>query len=225
MKTKQNLIVALDKVSADRALEIADQLSGQVWGFKVNDLLVKEGPSIIKKLKAHGRVFADPKLHDIPNTVANSVSVLESAGADLITVHSSGGPSMLEAAVKSCGQSKILAVTVLTSLSPEECQSVYLKKPDRLVPDFVKLARDSGVAGIVCSPMEIESVRSLVPQDFIVLTPGIRPGWYQKADDQSRTSTPSAALEAGSNFLVIGRPICEDSDPLAAVKKIEAELS
>ncbi len=225
MKTKQHLIIALDKITVDRALEIAEQLSGKVWGFKVNDLLVKEGPSIIKKLKPYGRVFADPKLHDIPNTVANSVSVLESAGADLITVHSSGGPSMLEAAAKSCGQSKILAVTVLTSLSPKECQSVYLKKPALLVPDFVKLAKDSGVAGVVCSPKEIESVRSLVPEDFIVLTPGIRPAWYQKTDDQSRTSTPSVALEAGSNLLVIGRPVCEDNNPLAAVKKIEKELA
>jgi len=225
LKSKEHLIIALDNMTTDEALDMAKLLAGHVWGFKVNDLLVKEGLSIVQKLKQHGNVFVDPKLYDIPNTVANSIKALSDSGADIVTVHASGGSEMLQAASKNSGTTKILAVTVLTSMSRQQCKEIYSEGPDKCVPVFVNLAKEAGVSGVVCSPKEIALVRKLAGKDFTVLTPGIRPSWYKESDDQSRTSTPAGALSEGSDFLVVGRPVCRDQDPIAAVKRIQEEIS
>ncbi|MBL7662282.1 orotidine-5'-phosphate decarboxylase [bacterium] len=226
--TSERLIVALDGLSRHEALELAELLSGYVWGFKVNDLLVEYGVQIVKDLKAQGNVFADPKLHDIPNTVANGVRRLVEAGAQIITVHASGAETMIRAAVTQAKSCKIVAVTALTSLSHEECEKTYGKSPANLVKHFATLALNAGAHGIVCSPLELE----LFPktENFIRIVPGIRPEWVETtkaaatADDQSRIATPKAALDRGATYLVVGRPITHSNDPVESTKRILGEL-
>jgi len=221
---ESKVIVALDKLSAEKALELSSNLAGLVWGVKVNDLLLSEGVSIISKLKAHTRVFADPKLYDIPNTVSNSVEAIADAGADLITVHASGGKAMMEAALKKKGHSNILAVTALTSLSDEECEATYGELSKNLFSKLAKLAVEAGIDGLVSSPEELE-IKPSTNKDLLRVTPGIRPSWYNVNDDQKRINTPKEAISRGASLLVIGRPITEADEPIEAVKKINQELA
>ena len=220
------IIIALDGMDKSAALAMAKLLSPAVWGFKANDLLIDCGLSIISELKWFGHVFADPKLHDIPNTVANSVRKLSAAGADLITVHASGGRAMIKAAVEAKGESRILAVTALTSLTVDDTQEIYRRPPKYTVLDFSNIAAESSVDGIVCSAQELtlfEGYPNLVP--LIKVVPGIRPAWYEAADDQNRKSTPQVALENGATYLVIGRPVIRDSDPYQAAMRVNQEIA
>ena len=219
------IIVALDAMTEADALSTAKHLSGYVWGFKVNDLLIDCGLSIVSKLKAYGNVFADPKLHDIPNTVVNGVRKLDDAGADLITLHASGGLKMIQAGVAAAKNAKVIAVTLLTSMSEADSMHVYQRNPAAAVLHFAKLTADAGAAGIVCSPKELALL--LEQPEFSKLekvVPGVRPEWYGKADDQTRTDTPKAALTAGATYLVIGRPIIQHRDPVEAAELILKEL-
>lgn len=219
------IIIALDGMTQQEALMLARNLKGLVWGFKVNDLLLDSGLGIIRKLKPYGSVFADPKLYDIPNTVANSVRKLEAAGADLITVHASGGLRMLHQAVSNAARAKVLAVTLLTSFSDDESQKIYGKPATENVLALAKLAAESEVPGIVCSPNELKlfqdppALRSLLK-----VTPGIRPAWHQRADDQTRTKTPKEALAEGASLIVVGRPVTAHEDPVRAVEMILEEI-
>lgn len=229
MKTKEHLIVALDKVDKKRALQLAEELSDYVWGFKLNDLLIREGVKIISEMSTFTNIFADPKLYDIPNTVANSVKVLEDSGAKIITLHASGGEEMLNAAREASSSSKLLAVTLLTSFSPEAIQDIYQDSFDNTLERFVNLATKCKMDGIVCSGNELNTICSLTPKDFIKLTPGIRPesrGNSEKTykDDQKRVMSPSEAISQGSSFLVIGRPILESKCPASTVKEINQSL-
>lgn len=190
----QRTIVALDGISEKEALGIARLLKGRVWGFKVNDLLF-ENIGIIGKLKKFGKVFADAKLYDIPNTVANGVRRLSAAGADMITVHASGGVEMVRAAKKAAGRSKILAVTVLTS---------FIRNQSKNVLKLAEDAKRAGADGIVCSGHEL---KYLAKFSLLKVVPGIRPKWYKEKDDQKRTMAPEEAIKLGADFLVIGRPI------------------
>lgn len=203
-RLENNIIVALDGLSEQEALAIAKQLSGKVWGFKINDLLYS---GILQKLARHGRVFADAKLHDIPNTVGNSVRRLSKLGARMISVHASGGRDMIRAAVRARGKSKIVAVTVLTSRH----------KSDDEFKVLVRSAHAAGAQGIVCSAYELPLRR---PGKLFTVVPGIRPTWYRKKDDQRRTVTPAVALAAGADYLVVGRPITRTRDPLHALHRI-----
>ncbi len=222
---KSRVIVALDGMSEDRSLELADQLRDSVWGFKVNSLLVSCGVSIIQKLRSRGNVFADPKLHDIPNTVGNAVQEIASAGANLITIHASGGRSMIEAAVSASGSAKILCVTALTSLDDSSTQAIYKRNPSDTVLDLAQLAARSGADGIVCSPLELEMLQSNdSTTNLFKVVPGIRPESYGKADDQRRVATPRSAVDSGADLLVVGRPITAADDPLKAADAINAEL-
>ena len=221
---KSPIIVPLDGMTVERSLALAEQLAGSVWGFKVNDLLVTEGVRIVTELKRFGQVFADPKLHDIPNTVGNGVKALAAAGADLITVHGSGGRAMLEAAVRNAGPAKILAVTVLTSLTDADAEQLYSCSAREGVARFANLAASAGVHGIVCSPQELsllQATPALVP--LLKVTPGVRPTWSGK-DDQARTLTPAEAMAGGATHLVIGRPITGHENPVQAVKLINEEV-
>lgn len=222
MTLDHKVIVALDGMDQPRALSMAKELRDEVWGFKVNDLLVQSGLGVVRELKKFGRVFADPKLHDIPNTVANGVKALSAAGADLITVHASGGTDMLRAAVESAQGAQILAVTVLTSLNDAASNAVFGQDVPAIVKRFAKLASDAGVQGVVCSPQELELLKDLT--NLLKVTPGVRPVWHGKADDQSRTLTPRQALAGGATHLVIGRPITGHENPLEAVKLIQTEI-
>lgn len=209
MSHKLDIIIALDGISEREALRIARLMSGLVWGFKINDLLFG-GVAIIRKLKKFGRVFADAKLHDIPNTVAHSVERLSAAGADMITVHASGGVPMMAAAKQKAGRSKILAVTVLTSE----------KENKRALVALTRSALEAGVDGIVSSGRDLEHLRSVPGSERLFkVVPGIRPSRYRARDDQKRTVTPSAARMLGADYLVIGRPILNATDPLKALRE------
>lgn len=219
------IIVALDDMSVSEALELARRLGPAVWGFKVNSLLLSAGVSIIEKLRPHGRVFADPKLHDIPNTVKNGVKEISAAGAELITVHASGGRAMIEAAVAAAGGARILCVTALTSLDEDTTQEVYRRAPLDTVLALAQLAAGSGAPGIVCSPLELAALSAnAITARLFKVVPGIRPENYSAADDQRRIATPSSAVQAGADLLVIGRPITQAADPLKIAEAINSEL-
>ncbi len=242
------IIVALDAIDREQALKLAETLSGHVWGFKVNDMLVRYGISIIEDLKSFGNVFADPKLHDIPNTIANSVKRLSDAGADLITIHASSGSEAIKAAVKNRGDASILCITALTSLDIKDIRLIFgtdvneivaglnHKKIDltslqikdiesvigtsarQVVSKFAKLAHENGAQGVVCSAHELEYVRGI--PNFLRVTPGIRLG--EVDDDQKRVANPGTAIVNGSSFLVIGRPITQADEPLKVVQQINS---
>lgn len=210
MINKNQVIIALDGLSIKEALKFARVIKGMVWGFKVNDLLF-ENVQIIRKLKKFGKIFADAKLHDIPNTVSNSVKKLSMAGADMITVHASGGVEMMRSAKKSSGRSKILAVTLLTSKKNNPIEITKLTK------DIIK----SGVDGIVCSGDSLPLIQRIFKSKSLLrVVPGIRPKWYKKKDDQRRITTPKKAIEFGADYLVIGRPILNAKNPLDALAKL-----
>ncbi|MEK7063753.1 MAG: orotidine-5'-phosphate decarboxylase [Patescibacteria group bacterium] len=201
---KYPVIVALDGLSLSESLAVARVLKDHVWGYKVHELVMREGFGVIKKLKRFGKVFVDLKLHDIPHTVGLETDALVKYGADLISVHASGGREMLEAAVKAGGR-RVVAITVLTSLPAQEA---------RKAPGLASLARAAGVTNIVCSPQELGSLRRL-SKTVTLITPGIRRG--SKLYDQKRTMPPLQALALGADLLVIGRPITESSDHAAAL--------
>lgn len=204
---ENKIIIALDGITEKKALSIALKLKRLVWGFKVNDLIFGS-PKIISKLKKLGKVFADAKLHDIPSTVGNSTAKLSKIGADMITVHASGGVEMMKAAKMHAGQSKVLAVTILTSRN-----TVNKKEFLELIADTKKAKLD----GIVCSANELKYLKNY---KFLKVVPGIRPAWYKKKDDQKHTVTPAEALRLGADYLVIGRPILNAKDPMKALENI-----
>jgi orotidine-5'-phosphate decarboxylase len=210
------------------AVSLAQRLHGKVWGTKANDLLDgSHSPSeVISCLKEHGHVFADIKAHDIPATVANRVRRLAKAGADLITVHGSGGIEMIKAAVdafhsSSDGGVGILVVTALTSLTDDNCTEIYGARPMVLIPQFAKFAEKAGAFGVVCSPKELSLLTGTTLKR---VTPGVRsPG--AETHDQARVDTPKNALRKGADFLVIGRQVTGSSDPVAEVERINQEIT
>lgn len=218
------LIVALDELSMEKALHLAQILRDEVWGFKVNDLLLECGIDIIKKLKRFGHVFADPKLHDIPNTVRNGVSRLDAAGADLITIHASGGVNMIKEAVAAAKNSKILTVLTMTSLTDEDTNAVYAKPVNQAFLTLAEVARTGHTHGFICSGPELGLLKDFVEPGTTVVTPGVRPSWYGTPDDQNRINTPREAIANGATLIVVGRPITKDPDPAEAAKRINAEL-
>lgn len=215
------LIVALDGLVPWKAMALAAELADlDVVIFKVNDVL-DDDPDVVARLP--GPVMADTKYHDIPNTVANRVAKMSSRGPKFITVHASGGEEMMRAAVAAAGETKILAVTLLTSLNTMDCLEVYgTSEPRDVVWRLASLAKEAGVAGLVCSPAEVAELKCL---DLVLVVPGIRPEWARvEGDDQSRVATPRQAADAGADYVVVGRPITRADDPVAAVKATLAEL-
>ena len=221
------IVLALDDMSESGALTLARRMTGLIWGTKINDLLLRSGSEIIPRLKVYGGVFCDAKLHDIPNTVAHQVALLDKAGADLITVHCSGGADMLRAAVRAkSGRARLLGVTVLTALSDDATRAIYGQDASVQVGRMVELALECGLDGIICSPADLDVIRKVDPGHKLMrVTPGVRPGWYGTPDDQSRTMEPGAAIQAGADLLVIGRPITAAADPTAACERIAVEIS
>ena len=190
------------------------------------EAFVRFGSPAVAAARATGaRVFLDLKLHDIPNTVAAAVAAARELGVDYLTVHAGGGPSMLEAAARAAEQRvAILAVTVLTSLDERELVRLALPGSARArALGWARLARDAGCAGVVCSPQELPSLRPELPPPLLLVTPGIRPAGAA-AGDQKRTATPAAALAAGADLLVVGRPLTRAADPEAALAALAAEL-
>jgi orotidine-5'-phosphate decarboxylase len=224
------LIVALDFPSADKALAFTDRLEGRCRWFKVGlELYLAAGNSIVWQLKEQGfSVFLDLKLHDIPNTVAGAVRSVSSLGVDLLTVHASGGPAMLQAAAEAAASQprapRLLAVTVLTSMDAGQLSTIGVS--DAPAEQALRLARaayQAGITGLVCSPEEAARMRLELP-DSVLVTPGIRPAGSD-IGDQKRIATPSAALSAGADYLVVGRPITQAAEPAAAAEAILTEMS
>jgi orotidine-5'-phosphate decarboxylase len=228
---RDSIIVALDLPDAEAALEVARALRGRVGWVKVGmTLFYAEGPGIVRDLRALGfKVFVDLKLHDIPHQVEGACKTLVRLGADMFTVHASGGRAMLEAAVSATDKAaekfrvprpKIVAVTVLTSLDDVALAEIGCAHTSAgQVHSLATLAKETGMDGVVCSPEEAAEMRALLGPDALVVTPGVRPAGTEAAD-QARVATPAQALEAGASHLVIGRPITGAEDPAAAVKRI-----
>lgn len=230
MSSNSPIIVALDFPSTDQALELVSRLEPDRCRLKVGkELFTRGGPSLVEQLVSSGYdVFLDLKFHDIPNTVAAACSVAADLGVWMVNVHAQGGRRMMEAAQqavqKSSHQPQLIAVTILTSMGEEDIHEVGLTgSPADNVKRLASLAQNSGLDGVVCSPQEVTMLRNSIGNDFNLVTPGIRPSWAAKGD-QTRITTPSDAIQMGSNYLVIGRPITGADEPLEALAKIEAEL-
>lgn len=220
---KSPIVVALDGLDRAAALALAEHIGERVWGFKLHALALREGiPDLLRDFKAHGNVFLDLKFHDIPEKVRQEVAAMTEFGADLVTVHASGGEAMLRAAVEAGGE-RVVAVTALTSLSPEDTGMIYHATPDAVAQSLAGIAARAGVANIVCSPHELATVRKAAP-GARAITPGIR-GPNDEKHDQKRTMSAGEAIRAGAGLLVIGRPITEATDPRSALEAIVASLA
>ncbi|MGI6491565.1 MAG: orotidine-5'-phosphate decarboxylase [Peptococcaceae bacterium] len=233
---KNPLIIALDVDSIDQALALTDRIGAYAGGFKVGmQLYYSAGQEIMRLLRERNLpVFADLKLHDIPNTVAGASKALTRQGASILNVHASGGKAMMQAAAAAVREEsvkagimrpKVLAVTVLTSID----QQVFLQEMGHTgaireqVVNWARLAQEAGLDGVVASPLEISAIREACGADFIILTPGIRPAGSE-LNDQKRTLTPGEAMQQGATYLVVGRPVTAAADPVAAVKEILQEI-
>ena len=222
------IIVALDFSSAEKALTLVDKLDPTLCRVKVGkELFISAGPQLIAKLMDKGfEVFLDLKFHDIPNTVANACKVAVGMGVWMKNVHAFGGEKMLTAArgAVPVGGSKLIAVTLLTSMGSDDLNSIGLyKEPRDVVEKLALLARDCGLDGIVCSVLEAARIREIIGSNFYLVTPGIRLA-NSSVDDQRRIATPREAIQNGANYLVIGRPISQSTDPLAMLQHLNNEV-
>ncbi len=224
------LIIALDYSSLDAALCMADQLDPARCRLKVGkELFTRSGPAVLEALHGRGfEVFLDLKFHDIPNTVAGAVQAAAEQGVWMVNIHASGGRRMMLAARERIDsqrfKTQLIAVTVLTSLERQDLAEVGLDvAPELQVERLAQLAQQTGLDGVVCSAQEAGRLKELCGEAFLKVTPGIRPAFAQQ-DDQRRVLTPTEALAAGSTHLVIGRPVTEATDPMAALEAIEREL-
>ncbi|HXP48086.1 MAG TPA: orotidine-5'-phosphate decarboxylase [Terriglobales bacterium] len=230
MRPEDRPIVALDVSSAAEAQKIVQALGPAVSTYKVgNQLFTAEGPSVVRELVGTGkRVFLDLKFHDIPKTVAGGVRSAAALGVSMLTVHASGGSAMLRAAVDAARQAPkppiILAVTVLTSLSDADLQQTGVagRTLDHALV-LATLARNCGCDGVVASPHEARAIRQNLGAELVIVTPGIRPAGSGKGD-QSRVNTPTEAIAAGADYLVVGRPVTEAADPRRAAEEIMKEI-
>ena len=228
--TARRVFVALDFVDLEQALRCADQLRPTGVRFKVGlELFCRTGPEGLRTLfPLTGPVFLDLKLHDIPRTVAGAVRAAAALGVWGLTVHATGGEAMLRAAVAEAAAAdrppRCLAVTALTSLDQAALAAVGVQKPLRThVSALTQLALTAGCDGVVASPEEAAVVRSVGGPSFLVVTPGVRP-LGSAAGDQARVATPAAAMAAGADYLVIGRPVTTAADPLAVLRAVLSEL-
>jgi orotidine-5'-phosphate decarboxylase len=224
---KNPLIVALDVPDQDAALRLVERLGPAVPFYKIGlQLFTRCGPGVVEAVKASGaKVFLDLKFHDIPNTVRHSVESACALGVDLLTIHLSGGGAMIRAAAQGAGdRTQVLGVTVLTSSNRETLHETGVEGAvEDQVLRLTRLAVENGVTGIVASPQEVTLLRQIFGSTLVIVTPGVRPEWAE-ANDQQRTLTPKAAMLAGANYLVIGRPITAQPNPRDAAERILGEL-
>jgi orotidine-5'-phosphate decarboxylase len=225
-----DLILVLDAQSPREVAPTLRQLQGTVLWVKIGlEMFTANGPDCVREIAGMGfRVFLDLKLHDIPNTVAKAVESCAKLPIGMLTLHTSGGREMMQWAAKAQQQHApdllLLGVTVLTSTSASGlAETGVTASPEQQVVRLGKLAAESGLRGLVCSPLEIAPLRATLPPNVQLVTPGIRPR-DAKADDQSRIMTPGDAARAGASFIVVGRPIFKAPDPAAAARAILAEL-
>jgi orotidine-5'-phosphate decarboxylase len=224
------IIIALDYPSALPALALVDRLEPSLCRLKVGkQLFTATGPVLLEELMQRGyEIFLDLKFHDIPNTAAQACKAAASLGVWMVNVHALGGRKMMEAAREAIANSvqkpKLIAVTMLTSMAQQDLAEIGIDAtPADMVLRLAILARDSGLDGVVCSAQEAALLRKHCGNEFCLVTPGIRPA-HTGLDDQSRVMTPQAAMQAGSSYLVIGRPITQAENPLQALLDINREL-
>ncbi|PLX77894.1 MAG: orotidine-5'-phosphate decarboxylase [Desulfuromonas sp.] len=229
---KERLIFALDVDSYEEAKRWVELLHDKVGLFKIGkQLFTKCGPEMVRMVKdAGGEVFLDLKYHDIPNTVAKAGVEACRLGARIFNVHALGGREMMEKVVAEtdacdCGNRPLrIAVTILTSSTEETLKGVGIDRPvEEMVPRLAKLTKDAGMDGVVASPKEVKLIREACGDDFVIITPGVRPA-FAALDDQKRVTTPADAIRAGADYLVIGRPISAADDPVAAAELILEEI-
>ena len=233
-QAKDYIVFPLDVSTEKAAKEFVELLSESVGMFKVGlELFIRSGPKLIDFIKKSGNadVFLDLKLHDIPATVLRAMERIVDLGVKFATVHCGETPGMLEAAVSGAkGRVGVLGVTVLTSISSKDVKAAGFRKPfyedlTRLVIERADMARSAGCVGVVCSGSEVKMIKKTMGQDFLVVTPGIRPIWDEmEKHDQKRVVTPAIAVKNGSDYLVIGRPIRDANNPKEAALRIAEEI-
>lgn len=234
---KKKIIVALDVDEAEKAQDLIAKLSPYVGMFKVGmQLFYKAGPEVVRHIKAQGvKVFLDLKLHDIPNTVGQASRVLAGLGADIINVHAAGGVTMMKAAATAVKESAaaqnipaplVISVTVLTSIDQYAFNHEVGITGDikERVRTWSLLTKEAGLDGVVASPQEISVIREACGQEFKIITPGIRPTWAASGD-QKRIMNPADAILQGASYLVVGRPITANQDPVVAAQRIQSEIA
>ena len=231
--TDSKIVVALDFQDAKQALALVQQLNPKLCKLKVGkELFTAAGPSFVEQLVAKEfAVFLDLKFHDIPNTVAKACEAASKLGVWMLNVHASGGSAMMQAALEGVDKGRsgssspyLIAVTVLTSMNQSALNEIGIETSiEQHVLRLAKLTAQSGLHGVVCSAQEATLIRSHIRDDFLLVTPGIRPA-FASQDDQSRILTPSQALAAGASYLVIGRPITQAKEPLTALSLIYQEV-
>ena len=228
----KDVIIALDFDSKAKTLAFLDQFTEEKPFVKIGmELYYAEGPAIVREIKARGhKIFLDLKLHDIPNTVKKAMAVLSGLDVDMTNLHAAGTKAMMEAALEGLTRPDgtrplLIAVTQLTSTSQERMESdLLIEKPlDQVVMHYAKCAAESGLAGVVCSPLEAGKVHEVCGKDFVTVTPGVR---FADGDagDQVRITTPAKAKELGSDYIVVGRPITQAADPMAAYRRCVSEF-
>jgi len=231
-EARKKIIFALDVNGVSEIDRYAGMLSGKVGMFKVGkELFTSCGPEAVRAVLRHGgQVFLDLKYHDIPNTVAKAMLEAARLGVQLTNLHALGGAEMMETAASAVRKEfgddrpRLLAVTILTSSTAETLRGVGIDHPvEEMVVRLARLAQGAGMDGVVASPLEIGLIRAACGPDFLIVTPGVRPS-FSTADDQKRIMTPAEAVSAGSDYLVIGRPIAQANDPAGAADLIAAEI-
>ena len=227
-----DLILALDVPTREAAAPILRQLRGQLRWVKIGlQMFTAYGPDYVREVAGMGfNIFLDLKLHDIPNTVAKAVESLGPLPIQMLTLHTAGGGEMMRAAkaaqAKTNPELLLLGVTVLTSMDTAGLNEIGVPAASAdQVARLGQLAADSGLRGLVCSPLDVAMLRGKLPADVQLITPGIRPASEAGSDDQKRVMTPAAAARAGSTYIVVGRPILQAPDPAAAARAILAELA
>lgn len=226
--SNKKIIVALDGSNLEKIKEIVRKLKKEVHSFKIGyEFFFNHGIKGYKDIKRiSSKIFLDLKLHDIPNTVQKGIIAIDKLKPILTTIHISGGSEMMRASLKNRRNTKILGVTILTSLDSKQIEKFYNeKKIEKIVKKFVKEAKKQKLDGVVCSPKEIKIVRKEVGKKFLIVTPGIRLEKIKKVnDDQKRVLTPSKAIEMGADLLVIGRPITLSNNPLKVLLEINKSI-
>ena len=228
----KDVIIALDFDSRERTLTFLDQFTQEKPFVKIGmELYYAEGPAIVRAIKARGhKIFLDLKLHDIPNTVKKAMAVLSGLDIDMLNLHAAGTKAMMEAALEGVtrpdgSRPLLIAVTQLTSTSQERMEEdLLIERPlDEVVMHYARRAAQAGLAGVVCSPLEAGKVHEACGQAFVTVTPGVR---FADGDvgDQVRVTTPARARELGSDYIVVGRPITQAEDPVAAYRRCAAEF-
>lgn len=235
MSADDRLIVALDFPDLEQAKNLVLELGDSVSHYKVGmELYYACGNDILKFLKQQNKqVFLDLKLQDIPNTVAGALSVLTKLGVDMLNVHAIGGRKMMEEAAKAVKEAatssgfkkpKLIAVTILTSMDDAQFADLnYKNSIEKQVVALAKLTKEAGLDGVVASPREVLAIKNACGEDFLVITPGVRPSG-SSTNDQSRIATPASAIKDGANYLVVGRPITKAENKIVAAQEIVTEI-